>query len=73
MTVTENDIIQNAGAIVALVNNENVNIGELAPATAMADSDPLHIQVSGVDKKITKLKISLLIIVNLEVENAYSH
>ena len=53
MAVTENDIIQNAGAIAALVNGaDNKNISDLDEVTSAPSGSKFHVQVSGVDKKI---------------------
>lgn len=54
MSVTENDIINNAAAIAELVNagQPGVEIDDLDAVTIIGADDPLHVQESGVDKKI---------------------
>lgn len=55
MTVTANDIINNAPAIASLINGaSSKTIADLDTVTSLSASDLLHVSVSGVDKNITQ-------------------
>lgn len=56
MAVTEQDIIDNASGIADLVNGSttSVTIGDLDKVTSIGSADPVHTQISGVDKYIEK-------------------
>lgn len=60
MTVTSQDIIDNASEIAVLVNaSDDVTIADLSEETSWADTDFAHIQKSGVDSKIKKSNMGL--------------